>query len=53
MLWVARPEVSGMVVGIGDVVGGRSEHTALLGAAAVVPGTFAPSLNPAPGSTKG
>ena len=39
-------EVSGMVVGIGDVVGGRSEHTALLGAAAVVPGTFAPSLNP-------
>jgi uncharacterized membrane protein len=35
-----------MVVGIGDVVGGRSEHTALLGAAAVVPGTFAPSLTP-------
>jgi uncharacterized membrane protein len=33
-----------MVVGIGDVVGGRSEQTALLAGAAVVPGTFAPSL---------
>jgi uncharacterized membrane protein len=33
-----------MVIGIDDVVGGRSEHTAFLAAAAVVPGTFAPSL---------
>jgi uncharacterized membrane protein len=35
-----------MVVGIDHLVAGRSEQTGLLGAAAVVPGTFAPSLTP-------
>jgi uncharacterized membrane protein len=35
-----------MVVSFADLVAGRSEQTALLGASAVVPGTFARSLTP-------
>jgi uncharacterized membrane protein len=37
-------EVFGMVASFADLVAGRSEQTALLGASAVVPGTFARSL---------
>jgi uncharacterized membrane protein len=39
-------EVFDMVTSFADLVAGRSEQTALLGASAVVPGTFARSLTP-------